>query len=170
MWQGSEQYTEIDLQEMEKEKRDKEAFAVALIHWPKDPLKAALSVEPHNSGRAVWLAHAWIADPYVVSHQAKLLTDVSQLLPTKVQLTHEAMKVVHDEYATWDVKLKALRFCSDIQGWTGPGSNSQSVTNAQVGSTNKVMHVPMTVDKNTWEAIAEKQQGTLTTSYQYVEE
>ena len=168
-WKGSLDLTELDLLEIQKEKREKEAFAVAWLHWPTDSYQAALSIEPYDSERAIFIAQAWIVDPYVLAHRAKLLTDISQLLPTKVQVAHKAMEIVHDKFSSADQKLKALRLVSDMQGWTGPGVHTQVVTNNQIGTVNRVMEVPASMNQNEWEAIAVKQQEALTTTYAHVD-
>lgn len=168
-WKGSSDLTELDLAEIQREKREKEAFAVASLHWPADAYQAALSVEPYNSQRCTFIAQFWPEDPYVLAHRAKLLTDVSQLLPTKVQIAYKAMEIVHDRFASADQKLKALRLVTDMQGWTGPGVHTQVVTNNQIGTANRVMEVPIAMDQNQWEALALKQQEALTTTYAYVD-
>lgn len=168
-WVGCTDLTEDEIVEIQKEKKDKENFAVAWLHWPTDSYQAALSVEPYNSQRAIFIAQTWIEDPYVLAHRAKLLTDVSQLLPTKVQIAYRAMEIAHDKFASADQKLKALRLITDMQGWTGPGVHTQVVTNNQIGSVNRVMEVPMLMDQNQWEAMAVEQQEALTTTYAYVD-
>lgn len=169
MWIGLSDLTEHDLVELEKQNKEKEAFAIALIHYPSDALQAALAVSPYNSDKALWIAQFWVNDPYVQAHKAKLLIDSSQLLPTKARLAAIAMKIADDTYAAPKDRLAAVRLCSDLQGWTGAGSKDIEINKNQ-SVTNKVMEIPMASSFQTWEAIAEKQQSSLTTTYSVVPE
>lgn len=172
MWVGCDGLSQQELEYIQIEKQRKEAFAVALLHNPTDPLNAARAVEPYDSHRAFEISIKWPNDPYVQAHQSKLLTDVTQLLPSKVQLSHIAMKIAQDPYSSADSKLKAVRYVSDLQGWTGNSASIHASISASntVSSTNRVMEVPFTVTLDAWEEGAIKQQEILTTTYSRVPE
>lgn len=164
MWVGVDSLSDTEIQEIQKEQKLKEAFAVALLQWPTEPIKAAIAVEPYNSGRAEWLAAYWVNDPYVKAHQAKMLLDPTQLLPSKVHLSSIAMSIAQDKFQSTTDRLKALRYCSDLQGFTGNAVNNV-ILNAGQSSTNKVMEVPRVESVDSWESAAKRQQTDLTTAY-----
>lgn len=170
MWVGASDLSEEQLRAIQEETRLKEAFAVAYLHWPNDPLEAARTIEPYNNNRAMWIAQEWVNDPYVKAHQKRLVTDMNSLLPTRERLVLEAMKVVNDPYASHSDKHKSIKLCAEIQGFVGTGSNNGVVVNTGASVTNKVMEVPMTLPADQWETFAEKQQKDLTTEYAVVGE
>lgn len=169
MWIGAKDLSERELEQIRQDHVDKEAFAVALIHWPRDPLQAALTVEPYNSHRALYIAQFWPDDLYVKAHLAKLLTSVDQLLPSKVQLVFKAMKIADDLHASPETKLKALRLITDMQQFTGPASG-QALTSNQIGVALRVLEVPLAPSTDEWEKVATGQQDLLTTSYRVDDE
>lgn len=169
MWVGASDMNEEQLKEMQEELRQKEAFAVAYMHWPNDPVEAARTIEPYNMNRAAWLAQMWANDPYVKAYQQRLVTDMNSLLPTRARLVMEAMKVVNDPYASAADKHKSLKFCAEIQGFIGQGVNIGVAVNTAASTTNKVMEVPMTQDVDSWETMAERQQATITSTYTVVD-
>lgn len=108
--------------ELDAKKRE---FARHLIKRPNDPFKAAAYIYPDkaNIGNRLIVAHDWPDDPIVIMEMDKLVwdDDASKVLPTKAQISFEVysvgMKSTDEE-----VKVKAFKLYTDIQGITQSGS------------------------------------------------
>jgi hypothetical protein len=96
-----------------------------------DPFKAALSVIPNDTGKALRISTEWPQDEYVLELRSEIIASEGSdaFLPSKDELAREiyldakTMRVPED-------RLKGFRLYAEIRGFISkPGGNSTTVNN-----------------------------------------
>lgn len=149
-----------------KESEEKAAYA-ALLLKERDPFKAALSLFPNNTNRALWVANHWPNDAEVKAEQKRLTDEGGDMafLPGKGDLARDIWQRMQgtalpngvtipptpEEYA------KLAKLYADVRGFIEkPQTNVNVTTNV-----NRVVEMPVFANENEWEAEAARQQREL---------
>lgn len=151
----------------DKESEEKAAYAALLLR-ERDPFKAALSLFPDNTNRALWVANHWPNDSVVKAEQTRLRADDGEMsfLPDKAALAADIWaKMQGTELPngvvippTADEYSKLAKLYADVRGFIEkPSAPSQNVTVIVP----KAIEVPNHGSNEDWEAAAERQQREL---------
>jgi hypothetical protein len=110
----------------------KERFAHALLRWPHDAFKAALTVFPTDMQMLLFAVNNWQHDAYVLEHKAALLDEhgPDHFLPTRSEMMHD---VYHLTTTIRDPKAKidAFRLYADVAGFVKKDAASVNVNLSQ---------------------------------------
>jgi hypothetical protein len=141
------------------EETQKKAFAIALLHNPDDPFKAATAVFGNDMGSALEVYGVWTTDPIVKQFQKDYIDahGASSVLPSREDYAREVWTIGKDERVAVEDRLKAMRLYGDIRGFIEkPGTVINANTNVQH---NKVMVLQSKGTDEDWErkAIAQQQ-------------
>lgn len=149
---------ETDETELE---RLKKAFALAWLHTPSEPYKAALRVFHIHTGKALWVADNWLTDPVVMEEKERLLNEHGSLhfLPDKTQVAREVYDLAQSSKSTSE-KLASYKLYSDIMGFVEPKTftNNGIIQNNQGA---KVMVIKDHGSNQEWEDKAKAHQTAL---------
>lgn len=139
-----------------KESEEKAAYA-ALLLKERDTFKAALSLFPNNTNRALWVANHWPNDAEVKAEQKRLTDEGGDMafLPGKGDLARDIWQRMQgttpEEYA------KLAKLYADVRGFIEkPQTNVNVTTNV-----NRVVEMPVFANESEWEAEAARQQREL---------
>ena len=148
-----------------KESEEKAAYA-ALLLKERDPFKAALSLFPNNTNRALWVANHWPNDAEVKAEQSRLseeegdsfllskrefLQDIEARMKGTTLPNGVTVPPTPDEYS------KLAKLYADVRGFIEkPQTNVNVTTNV-----NRVVEMPVFANENEWEAEAARQQREL---------
>lgn len=137
----------------------KQEFAVALLRWPDDPVRAAKSVVGEDVQRAVQMSIRWVRDPVVVAHKTEMLEEhgAEAFTMTKAELINK-LAVISDEARDSKDKIAALRQIAEIRGFVEKPGTKVEINNAP----QRVMIVRDTGDDAAWEKKLQAQQARLT--------
>lgn len=142
----------------------KRHFAEALLLYPNDVFKAALSVFPADVGLAVKVAHTWQFDKDVLAHKAELIETRGDdaFLPSKSQFLSALWERMGQEEDTLsyakvaDIYAKSRGFYPEK---TTTINNNNNVQPSLI--VNKVMRVTVADSDEDWRAKAIEQQAKL---------
>lgn len=154
------------MSEVTNESEEKAAYAALLLR-ERDPFKAALSLFPDNTNRALWVANHWPNDAEVKEEQARLIgeDEGASFLPSKVELARDIWQRMQGTTLPSGVTIpptpeeyaKLAKLYADVRGFIEkPQTNVNVTTNVQ-----RVVEVPVFQSENEWEAAAAKQQREL---------
>jgi hypothetical protein len=148
------------------ESQEKVAYAGLLLK-ERDPFKAALSLFPNNTNRALWVANHWPVDPEVKEAQAKLTAEGGEMgfLPDKAELARDIWERMQGTKTadgrtispTADEYSKLAKLYADVRGFIEKPQNNQNVTVVIP----KAIEVPTHGTNEEWEQAAAKQQQDL---------
>lgn len=138
----------------------KTAFAAALLKTPTEPFTAALIVFGVDTGRALRAAHEWYKDPFVTAECERLKSEgftKHNKEELRDELIDEMMKIVRNEKAFVDDRVKAGKLAAEIRGLI---EKPQTNINNNVVTANKVMVVKDHGNNDDWEKrLLEQQRG-----------
>lgn len=149
------------------ESEEKAAYA-ALLLKENDPFKAALSLFPNNTNRALRVANEWPKDDEVKAEVKRLREsdDVMSLLPDKADLARDIWQRMQGATLpngvvippTADEYSKLAKLYAEVRGFIEkPSAPSQNVTVVVP----KAIEVPTHGTNEEWELAAERQQREL---------
>ena len=104
----------------ENEDELKQAFAMLLLKTPSDPFKAALSLFPNNTNRALWIAQNWPADILVLKSQREIIDEDDgelSFLPTKADFLGLVWDKMNTEFIDNEDFAKLGKLYADSRGF-----------------------------------------------------
>lgn len=148
------------------ETEEKAAFAALLLR-ERDPFKAALTLFPNNTNRALFVATKWPTDPEFLALQKSVRENFDELslLPTKAQFAQLILERMEGKRPDGSIIppdtedfAKLGKLFADVLGFIEkPQAPSNSVTLIMP----KVIEVPTHGTDEEWELAAGKQQHDL---------
>lgn len=148
------------------ESKEKAAYASLLLK-ERDPFKAALSLFPNNTNRALWVANHWPNDPEVIEAKTALMQEGGDMgfLPDKAELARDIWNRMQGAVTadgrtippTADDYAKLAKLYADVRGFIEKPQNNQNVTVVVP----KAIEVPTHGTNDEWELAAAKQQQEL---------
>lgn len=163
---GPGQYNEAMTTDTATETEEKAAFAALLLR-ERDPFKAALTLFPNNTNRALWIAAHWPKDPEFIALQAAINSKADEMsfLPGKAHFAQQLLDRMEgrrpdgsiippsaDDYA------KIAKIYANVRGFEQKPETAVVNNNVIV---QKVIEVPTHGSNEEWEVAVEKQQTEL---------
>jgi len=135
-------------------------YAEALLREPENAFKAATTVFGADTGRAVYVAAKWIADPFVISEKTRLLQSKGArfFLPSKEEYAREIWRTAIDNRTPAEDKRALLSLYGDVMGYKETPKKDGGI----VINNNKVLLVRDHGTDEDWERKAAAQQHRLT--------
>lgn len=140
------------------EAEEKKQFAELLLRSPDDPFKAALTLFPENTARALRVATEWPNDPEVRTFKKEInnKSDQMEFLPGKAEFCRLIWERMQNAYDAEDF-AKIAKLYAETRGFI---EKAVPVTNVNVQQ-NRVMIVKDHGDDNAWESKLKEQQRAL---------